>query len=81
MKKRTGLSKTQATRYGALIAVMCGRKPYQYILDRLIESEFIIIHENSNSQEVIITEKGSKELARLTRLSGLPPLKDLDPLV
>ena len=81
MKKRTGLSKTQATRYGALIAVMCGRKPYQYILDRLIESEFIIIHENSNSQEVIITEKGSNEFDRLTRLAGLPPLKDLVPLV
>ena len=69
MKKRTGLSKTQATRYGALIAVMCGRKPYQYILDRLIESEFIIIHENSNSQEVIITEKGSNEFDMLTRLA------------
>jgi hypothetical protein len=81
MKKRTGLSKTQANRYGGLIAVMCGRKPYQWLLDKLQEDEFIIIHSQSNSEEIIITEKGSNEFDRLTRLAGLPPLKDLEPLV
>ena len=78
MKKRTGLSKTQATRYGSLVAVMCGRKPYNVLLDRLKDSEFIIIHENSNSEEVIITEKGQNEFERLTRLAGLPSWQDIE---
>ena len=55
MRKRTGLSKTQATRYGALISVMCGRTPFQYLLDKLMDDGFVIINRQSNSGEVIIT--------------------------
>ena len=81
MRKRTGLSKTQATRYGALISVMCGRTPFQYLLDKLMDDGFVIINRQSNSGEVIITEKGNNEFDRLTRLAGLPPLSELEPLV
>ena len=81
MKKRTGLSKTQATRYGALISVMCGRTPFQYLLDKLMFDGFVIIDRQSNSGDVIITEKGNNEFDRLTRLAGLPPLSELEPLV
>jgi len=78
MKKRTGLSKTQSTRYGSLVAVLCGRKPYYTFLEKLKEQEFVIIDEHSNSQEVIITEKGQNEFERLTRLAGLPSWSDIE---
>ena len=45
------------------------------------EDGFVIINRQSNSGEVIITEKGNNEFDRLTRLAGLPPLSELEPLV
>jgi len=78
MKKRTGLSKTQSIRYGGLIAVMCGRKPYKWILDSLIEKNFIIINTNSNTGEIIVTDKGHNELERLTKLAGLPTFEQIE---
>tara|TARA_Y100000289_G_C3918089_1_gene148648 strand:- start:687 stop:929 length:243 start_codon:yes stop_codon:yes gene_type:complete len=78
MKKRTGLSKTQATRYGSLVAVMCGRTPYAMLLNKLKDDEFVIIDEFSNSREVIITQKGQNEFERLTRLAGLPSWSDIE---
>jgi|TARA_R100001510_G_C7649656_1_gene207107 hypothetical protein len=78
MKKRTGLSKTQSTRYGGLIAIMCGRRPYQWLLDRLVEGDFIIIDEKSNSGDIIMTEKGEREFERLTKLAGLPTFEQIE---
>ena len=78
MRKRTGLSKTQSIRYGALVAVMCGRKPYAWLLNKLKEDNFVIIHLQSNSDEIILTEKGENEFNRLTRLAGLPSWQDIE---
>lgn len=81
MKKRTGLSKTQSVRYGGLIAIMCGRTPYQWLIDRLSNDGFIIVNDLSNSKEIIVTEKGNNEFERLTRLAGLPPFSDIEPSI
>ena len=78
MRKRTGLSKTQSIRYGGLVAVMCGRKPYDWLLNKLKEDNFIIIHMQSNSDQIILTEKGENEFNRLTRLAGLPSWQDIE---
>ena len=50
MKRRTGLSKTQSIRYGGLVAVMCGRTPYPFLLDNLREGEFVLVEDRSNSK-------------------------------
>tara|TARA_Y100000114_G_C11746412_1_gene321855 strand:- start:577 stop:819 length:243 start_codon:yes stop_codon:yes gene_type:complete len=78
MPKRTGLSKTQSIRYGGLVAVMCGRKPYDWLLNKLEEDNFVIIHMQSNSDAIILTEKGENEFNRLTRLAGLPSWQDIE---
>ncbi|MGB1177909.1 MAG: hypothetical protein ACPG4J_01430 [Lentibacter algarum] len=56
------LSQGQITRLGGLIALVCGRTPYDHILQDLIENELI---------DVVISEKGQRELTRLTSMAGL----------
>jgi hypothetical protein len=56
------LSQGQITRLGGLIALVCGRTPYDHILQDLIENEFI---------NVELNEKGQRELTRLTSMAGL----------
>ncbi len=56
------LSQGQITRLGGLIALVCGRTPYDHILQGLIENEFV---------DVVLNEKGQKELTRLTSMAGL----------
>ena len=55
MKRRTGLSKTQSIRYGGLVAVMCGRTPYPFLLEKLREGEFVLVEDRSNSLDVVLT--------------------------
>ena len=57
---------------------MCGRTPYDMLLNKLKDDEFVIIDEFSNSREVIITQKGQNEFERLTRLAGLPSWSDIE---
>ena len=56
------LSQGQITRLGGLIALVCGRTPYDHILNDLIENELI---------NVELNEKGQRELVRLTSMAGL----------
>lgn len=63
------LSHKQLVRLGGLIAFVCNRLPYQYILDDLTDNGFLI--ENGNWFE--LTAEGRKELNRLTAMAGLRP--------
>ena len=78
MKRRTGLSKTQSIRYGGLVAVMCGRTPYPFLLEKLREGEFVLVEDRSNSKDVVLTQKGHNEFERLTKLAGLPSWEDIE---
>ena len=57
------LSQNQITRLGGLIAVICGRTPYEHILSDLTLNGF---HDG-----VALTQKDQKELIRLTSMAGL----------
>ena len=48
------------------------------VVNKLKEDNFIIIHMQSNSDEIILTEKGENEFNRLTRLAGLPSWQDIE---
>ena len=78
MKRRTGLSKTQSIRYGGLVAVMCGRTPYPFLLEKLREGEFVLVEDRSNSSDVVLTQKGHNEFESLTKLAGLPSWEDIE---
>ena len=78
MKRRTGLYKTQSIRYGGLVAVMCGRTPYPFLLEKLREGEFVLVEDRSNSSDVVLTQKGHNEFERLTKLAGLPSWEDIE---
>ena len=78
MKRRTGLSKTQSIRYGGLVAVMCGRTPYPFLLEKLREGEFVLVEDRSNSLDVVLTQKGHNECERLTKLAGLPSWQEIE---
>tara|TARA_Y100000114_G_C11587762_1_gene244209 strand:- start:221 stop:463 length:243 start_codon:yes stop_codon:yes gene_type:complete len=78
MKRRTGLSKTQSIRYGGLVAVMCGRTPYPFLLEKLREGEFVLVEDRSNSSDVVLTQKGHNEFERLTKLAGLPSWQEIE---
>ena len=78
MKRRTGLSKTQSIRYGGLVAVMCGRTPYPFLLEKLREGEFVLVEDRSNSSDVVLTQKGHNEFERLTKLAGLPSWEHIE---
>jgi len=78
MKRRTGLSKTQSIRYGGLVAVMCGRIPYPFLLEKLREGEFVLVEDRSNSSDVVLTQKGHNEFERLTKLAGLPSWQEIE---
>ncbi len=78
MKRRTGLSKTQSIRYGGLVAVMCGRTPYPFLLEKLREGEFVLVEDRSNSLDVVLTQKGHNEFERLTKLAGLPSWQEIE---
>ena len=78
MKRRTGLSITQSIRYGGLVAVMCGRTPYPFLLEKLREGEFVLVEDRSNSLDVVLTQKGHNEFERLTKLAGLPSWQEIE---
>tara|TARA_R110002153_G_scaffold153321_2_gene305126 strand:+ start:631 stop:870 length:240 start_codon:yes stop_codon:yes gene_type:complete len=61
------LSRAQIVRLGGLIAVVCGRTPYQHILDDLLSNKFL-----TPSQSCFeLTSLGTEELNRLTGMAGL----------
>ncbi len=66
---RGKLSQGQITRLGGLIAFVCGRTPYDHILQDLYDNSFL---KNENSQPKL-TSKGKEELNRLTAMAGLRP--------
>ena len=59
------LSQKQLVRLGGLIAIVCGRTPYDHILKDLRENNFYL---DDN-----ITKDGRTELIRLTAMAGLRP--------
>jgi hypothetical protein len=61
------LSRAQIVRLGGLIAVVCGRTPYQHILDDLLSNNFLTPSESCFE----LTSRGTKELNRLTGMAGL----------
>lgn len=71
MKTKLGydgkLSHKQLVRLGGLIAFVCDRLPYDYILTDLIENRFLI--EKGNWYQ--LTVKGQQELTKLTSMAGL----------
>ena len=67
-KIRTGLSNIQTLRFGGLIAVLGGRKPYNNILEELNKKGLITEAEGI----VKITEEGRNETERLATLAGIP---------
>ena len=66
-KSRTGLSNVQNVRLGGLIAVLSGRDPYDFILDRLLDDGFV----ERQGNRLEITDKGMREKDRLVTLAGL----------
>ena len=67
--ERGKLSQGQITRVGGLIAMACGRIPYQHILNDLIENQLLVPIGNGYE----LTERGRNELTRLTAMAGLRP--------
>jgi len=61
------LSRAQIVRLGGLIAVVCGRVPYQHILDDLLSNKFLTPSQGCFELTVL----GTKELNRLTGMAGL----------
>ena len=61
------LSRAQIVRLGGLIAVICGRVPYQHILDDLLGNKFLTPSESCFE----LTRRGTEELNRLTGMAGL----------
>ena len=66
---RGKLSQGQITRLGGLIAFVCGRRPYEHILQDLYDNDFLI----KEKSEPKLTNKGKNELNRLTAMAGLRP--------
>lgn len=66
---RGKLSQGQITRLGGLIAFVCGRTPYDHILQDLYDNEFLI----KTNTDPKLTLKGKDELNRLTAMAGLRP--------
>tara|TARA_R110000796_G_scaffold21790_2_gene63901 strand:- start:868 stop:1098 length:231 start_codon:yes stop_codon:yes gene_type:complete len=60
------LSQKQITRLGGLIALVCGRIPYEHIITDLNSNNFLT--ENKE-----LTPDGKLELRRLTAMAGLRP--------
>ena len=63
------LSQRQLVRLGGLIAFVCGRRPYDTILNDLTENGFIIDCDNN----LELTDLGRRELTRLVSIAGLKP--------
>ncbi len=61
------LSRAQIVRLGGLITVVCGRIPYQHILDDLLSNDFL----KPSKSCFELTTRGTKELNRLTGMAGL----------
>tara|TARA_R110001592_G_scaffold236760_1_gene495341 strand:+ start:1643 stop:1903 length:261 start_codon:yes stop_codon:yes gene_type:complete len=59
------LSQKQITRLGGIIALVCGRTPYEHIIDDLASSGFLEGDE--------LNHNGKMELIRLTAMAGLRP--------
>lgn len=67
MSKPPKLSKVQNQRMGGLVAILCGRKPYDWLWDKLISDGFC----RESNDGVFLTDAGYSELERLMTLCGL----------
>jgi len=67
MSNSPKLSNVQNERMGGLICVLCGRKPYEWLFNKLEVGGFAVCFEEKYS----LTEKGERELERLLTLCGL----------
>lgn len=63
------LSQKQITRLGGLIALVCGRTPYDHIISDLNEGGFL----RRSAGGFELSEGGRNELNRLTAMAGLRP--------
>jgi|SaaInlV_120m_DNA_3_1039746.scaffolds.fasta_scaffold92205_1 hypothetical protein len=63
------LSQKQMTRLGGLIALVCGRTPYEQIIQDLNENGFLA----PSMSGFQLSEDGRNELTRLTAMAGLRP--------
>ena len=63
------LSQRQLVRLGGLIAFVCGRRPYDTILNDLTENGFVSNYDNN----LELTDLGRRELTRLVSMAGLKP--------
>tara|TARA_B100000963_G_scaffold137118_2_gene119329 strand:- start:499 stop:783 length:285 start_codon:yes stop_codon:yes gene_type:complete len=63
------LSQRQLVRLGGLIAFICGRRPYDTILNDLTENGFVSDFDNN----LELTDLGRRELTRLVSMAGLKP--------
>ena len=71
------LSQRQLVRLGGLIAFVCGRRPYDTILNDLTENGFVSYYDNS----LELTDLGRRELTRLVSMAGLKPEQFTDKAV
>ena len=71
-KKKPVLSNSQNKRLGGLIAVLCGREPYEWILGTLVNDGYV----SRTGGQISLTERGDREIDRLVTLSGLNVTKD-----
>lgn len=74
MSKPPKLSNVQNQRMGGLISVLCGREPYPWLAQKLLDGQFIFEMSGvagDNSQGFALTINGYKELERLMTLCGL----------
>ena len=67
LQKARYLSEPQNKRFAGLITVFFGRKPYEFILKDLLHERYVF----ESSNEIFLTEKGTKELHRLAFFCGL----------
>lgn len=67
MSKPPKLSNVQNQRMGGLIAVLCGRRPYDWLWDGLVSDGFC----DGSGEHIHLTDEGFCELERLMTLCGL----------
>jgi hypothetical protein len=68
------ITKSKVTRLGGLIAFVCGRLPYDHILNDLLRNELL----EPDGDWFALTDKGYQEMVKLTNMAGLH-LDDFSP--
>ena len=74
MRLQGKITKSKVTRLGGLIAFVCGRLPYDHILNDLLRNELL----EPDGDWFALTDKGYQEMVKLTNMAGLR-LDDFSP--